>query len=236
MTPTAYADRERRILSLWERAVGRTRRDRDEALLADAGRPRALGERNRALLAIRAALFGRDWPLRSECPACGGACEFTIDGDALAESLSAAPPTGGGSIEWHGREVALRAPTADDLDGIAGEADIASAAQALLARCLPADVDPAALAEEEIDLLVDRIESLDPAASIDFALICPDCRHQWPAPVDVAGAVWTEVQRAAERSLTEVDALARAYGWSEEEVVSLSPVRRAAYLQLVAAS
>jgi len=235
VTPTAYADRERRILSLWERAVGRTRRDRDEALLADAGRPRALGERNRALLALRTALFGRDWPLMSECPACGGACEFTIDGIALAESLGAAPAAGGGGIEWNGRELALRAPTADDLDDIAGEADVASAAQALLARCLPGDVDPAALTQDEIDLLGDRIESLDPAASIRLALICPDCGHQWPAPVDVAGSLWTEVQRAAERSLTEVDALARAYGWSEDEVVNLSPVRRAAYLQLVAA-
>ena len=71
---------------------------------------------------------------------------------------------------------------------------------------------------------------------VSFALECPDCGHRWPAPVDVAEALWMEVQRAAERLLAEIDALARAYGWSEEEIVSLSPVRRAAYLQLVSAT
>ncbi len=40
-------------------------------------------------------------------------------------------------------------------------------------------------------------------------------------------------KRAAEQSLVEVDALARAYGWTEAEIMQLSPTRRAAYLQLV---
>mgnify|MGYP001788484044 CR=1 FL=1 len=40
---------------------------------------------------------------------------------------------------------------------------------------------------------------------------------------------------AAERVLLDVDALARCYGWTESEVLRLSPTRRAAYLQLAAA-
>jgi hypothetical protein len=235
VNPAAQADRERRILSLWESAVGRSRRNRDEALLAGSGRPQALGERNRALIGIRTALFGRDWPLRSDCPACGGGSEFSVDGIALADELNLMAALGdGGIVDLQGREIVLRAPTADDLYGVAGHDDVASAVRALLAHCIPADVDAAELTDEQVDRIGQRIESLDPAAMISFALECPDCAHQWPAPIDVAEALWTEVQRAAERLLTEIDALARAYGWSEEQVVSLSPIRRAAYLQLVA--
>jgi hypothetical protein len=236
VNPAAQADRETRILQLWEGAVGRSRRDRDEALLADSSRPRALGERNRALIAIRTALFGRDWPLRSECPVCGSGCEFVIDGGALAGELDLmAVPGRGGVVELQGREVVLRALTADDLYAVAGQDDVAGAIRALAARCLPADVGAGELTGEELDLLGRRIEALDPAAMISFALDCPDCGHRWTAPIDLAEALWMEVQRSAERLLTDIDALAKAYGWSEDAVVSLSPVRRAAYLQLVAA-
>lgn len=237
MDPPAHADRERRILSLWERAVGRPRWARDDALLGGAGAPAGLGERNRALLAIRNALFGRDWPLRSDCPACGTACEFEADSVDLVEALARQPPAqGSAELDWHGRSTAIRALTADDLRGIADHDDIAGAARALAARCLPADVDASQLSEEDVEELGGWIERLDPAAAISFALACPACGHQWPAPVDVADALWTEVQRAAELALTDVDALARAYGWTEEQVIGLSPVRRAAYLQLVGAA
>lgn len=238
MDPLAHADRERRILSLWERAVGRSRWTREDELLGGAGEPRGLGDRNRALLAIRNALFGRDWPLRSDCPACGTACEFEVDSVDLVDALAGQiePAQGSAELDWHGRSIPVRALTADDLRGVADHDDIAGAARALMARCLPPDLDPSQLSENDVDALEGWIESLDPAAAITFALACPACGHQWQALVDVANALWTEVQRAAELSLTDVDALARAYGWSEEQVISLPPVRRAAYLQLVAAS
>jgi len=40
----------------------------------------------------------------------------------------------------------------------------------------------------------------------------------------------------AEGKLLPADMLARAYGWTEQEVMHLSPTRRAAYLQLSGAS
>lgn len=236
MDRPAHVDREKRILSLWERAVGRSRWHRDDALLEDAGAPAALGDRNRALLAVRNALFGRDWPLRSECPGCGAECEFAVDGVALAEGLDSQPRADARArFDWHGRPIVLRAPTADDLRVIADHDDVAGAARALLSRCLPAGLDPAQLGEDDIVALEGWIEKLDPAAAVTFALTCPACGDEWRAPFDVAEALWTELQRAAELSLTDVDALARAYGWTEDEVMELSPVRRAAYLQLVAA-
>lgn len=90
----------------------------------------------------------------------------------------------------------------------------------------PADLRAAALA---------RLEALDPAASVSFALACPACGQAWDAPLDPGAALWRKVQAAAERLLQEIDLLARAYGWREADVLALSPLRRAAYLQLVQA-
>ena len=36
-------------------------------------------------------------------------------------------------------------------------------------------------------------------------------------------------------TILDIDALARAYGWTEQQVLSLPPLRRAAYLQIVSA-
>jgi hypothetical protein len=44
--------------------------------------------------------------------------------------------------------------------------------------------------------------------------------------------LWQKVQLAAERLLLDIDTLARAYGWTESDVLRLSPVRRAAYVQM----
>lgn len=89
---------------------------------------------------------------------------------------------------------------------------------------------------EAIDALGRIIEALDPAAAIAFDLACPTCGDRWSAPLDVAAALWAEIKRAAESLLLEIDTLARAYSWSEAAILRLSPLRRAAYLQLAEAS
>jgi hypothetical protein len=83
------------------------------------------------------------------------------------------------------------------------------------------------------DALSRRMESLEPGAAVSFDLTCPECGAQWNAPMDCADVVWSELQARAERLLLDVDALARAYGWSEPQVLALSATRRAAYLQLI---
>ena len=106
----------------------------------------------------------------------------------------------------------------------------------MLARCL-GEAPPAALDQDASDKIEAELERCDPGAVLSFAkLDCPDCGHAWQAVIDIAPALWAEVQAAAERTLLEVDALAREYGWSEAEVLALPHARRAAYLQLVGAS
>ena len=237
----AHADAEARTLAIWERAVGLDRWGRDDALAGalpgGPAAPEALGRRNAALLAIRSALFGADWPLRSRCPDCGAELEFVADARTLAQELGAMqpPPPAAAAIAWRGATVALRAPTADDLRAVSRHLERAAAVRALLARCAEG-LDPVELDGAALDELGRAVEALDPAAVVSFALACPDCGRRWSAAVDVAEAVWSELRLAAERTLTDVDALARAYGWTEAEVLRLPPARRAAYLQLVGAA
>lgn len=233
--------RESALLSLWEEALGRDRWQREDALLGGSpGAPRGLGARNLALLNLRNRMFDRTWPLQSDCPACGEPCAFEVDGVLLADELAqsirtasdeASPPA---AASPSGAE--LRAPTVDDLIAAADTGSAGDAARIIVARCLDAAPetatdDIAARADDELDAALDR---LDPAAVVSFALQCPACAHGWSAVIDIGEAVWAEVVRAAEALMVEVDALARAYGWSEREVLRLSPARRAAYIQLVA--
>jgi hypothetical protein len=231
MCSTASTHLDREVLDLWERGVGLDRWRRDDALLADHA-PRGLGARNAALLALRNSLFDRVWPLKSSCPACETDCAFEVDSVVLAECLRL-PGEPSMSFEWDGRSLTARAPTIDDLTAISRATDPAGAARALLARCIGGDLDLAAVDDAAIDELGQRLERLDPGALVSFQLDCPACRHEWPAVLDVGEALWLELQRSAERTLADVDTLARAYGWTEAEVMELSPTRRAAYLQLV---
>jgi hypothetical protein len=237
MHRSAPNGREMQVLDLWERAVGLDRWRRDDALLAVGhAAPRGLGARNAALLALRNALFDRAWPLQSRCPACAAECEFQIDSLALAEELNRFEAAESATFEWAGVAIVARPPNADDLRAISLQTDTGSAVRALLARCLSGELTLAEADDAAVEELGRRLERLDPGAAVGFALRCPACDHTWSAMVDVGDALWTELQRAAERSLVEIDALARAYGWTEDEVIRLSPTRRAAYLQLVGGS
>jgi hypothetical protein len=228
------ADREATVLDLWERAVGLDRWQRDEALLASGqAPPRGLGARNAALLGLRNGLFDGALALKSACPACTAECEFQVDGAVLAEELRGQTVEQAASFDWAGRPLTARPPTIDDLHAASRQADESSAVRALLARCLGCDFDQATVDDATIEEFGRRIERLDPGAVISFELRCPACAHDWSAILDIGEALWSELQRAAERTLTEIDALARAYGWTETEVMRLSPTRRAAYLQLV---
>src|SRR5262249_43308722 len=98
LMPFAAMQREQDILTLWDLAAGRPRRQRDDALFTAAGAPptASIGAGNAALLALRTRLFGATWRLRAACPVCRTDCEFAADSATLAAGLvpvaATAPP------------------------------------------------------------------------------------------------------------------------------------------------
>ena len=109
---------------------------------------------------------------------------------------------------------------------------------ALLALCVldtargQEQLDAEALPAETLEVVASRMAALDPQADVRLALDCPGCGHRWEPELDVAGHVLAEIDAHATRLLAEVHGLARAYGWSEGDILALSPRRRRRYLEL----
>jgi hypothetical protein len=232
------------LLTLWERGVSQPDVDRGDGLLQaldiDASVPRTLGDRTVRLLDLHARLFGPQADLLSHCPACGADAQFAVDCAELASQIAPADPVKSHHLAIDDFEITFRLPNSRDV-AAAVNPDEDAFVRRLLERCVLSStrhgerVEARVWPESIVDALSNRIEALDPGASISFALSCPACASAWRAPLDCGQLLWQKVQLAAERLLLDIDTLARAYGWTESDVLRLSPVRRAAYVQMTTA-
>jgi hypothetical protein len=228
----------RDFLQLWEQ--GSSMHPLDRALLAlglalpDAppGMPAdwPLGRRNRALVELRCACFGSRLQAWTACTRCAEKMEFELDGEALAQSANDAD-YGDGAVVVDGQT--FRLPTSRDVALAAQESDSDVAARRLAELCRIAGEDSAACQVTDLEEVGRQMSLADPMAEILIALACPACGNDNSSHLDIAGFLWTEIEARAKRLMLEVHALASAYGWTEETILSLSDLRRAAYLQLV---
>lgn len=229
------------LLSLWERGASRHALDRS-ALLATVARPEwpaaeiadlPLGAVNASLLRLRSATFGPHIAGHADCTQCGQRLAFTVDTRQML------PPAHGddGDDDPAPREtevagLRVRAPSLRDLAAVATQTNARQAARALLARCTLAgdlaQIDDAALRQVE-----DALDTLDPQADLVLALHCVACGHAGEAQLDAGALLWEEIEVRARVLLGEVHRLASAYGWSEAQILALSPARRASYLAMV---
>ena len=60
-----------------------------------------------------------------------------------------------------------------------------------------------------------------------------DCGHGWFTSLDMGWVLWAQISERARALLLDVHDLARGYGWSEPQILALSPWRRAAYRSLL---
>jgi hypothetical protein len=187
------------------------------------------------LLDLRAQLFGPQLASTTECPRCGEALEFTIDVEAIR--LPSAEMVTGAShrLEHQGWSLEFRLPNSLDLAWVAGQTDPDPTELAI--RCVIDLRDPGGVRKQRDDLPVelirlvaDEMAALDAQAEIVLNLSCPVCGHRWTSLLDIAEFLWREVSREAQQLLSEVHILARAYGWSESGILSLSGPRRRFYL------
>lgn len=236
------------LLTLWECGLGQPASLRDQTLLHSAAggaagnlaAPASVGATNAQLMALHTRLFGADLALFSHCPDCRTTVQFGADCAALAARLAPCADAGPQRFDTHGYLIDFRLPTGADVAAASDQADANAFAQALLSRCILAcchegqAIAAIDLPAPVLEALSERMELLDPGASVFFGLDCPECAAQWQAQLDIGDMLWQRIKAAAERLLLDIDALARAYGWSEREVLRLRPVRRAAYLQMVA--
>ena len=242
------------VLSAWESALPAGGQQRALALLGplggcDADRP--LGQRDARLLGLYRDLRGPVLEALATCPDCGTTLEVQLPIADLVDSygdlaVGYADPIAGrpdphGPAEQHKADlgsvlVTLRCPTSADLLAVASEAEAAAARAALVDRCVLAirrpDGSACPLDDDEVSRLGTVIEHIDPLVDVRVDIACAECSHAWSALLDVPEMVWAQVQGVARRLLSEIDALAQRYGWSEAEILNLSDQRRRTYLDL----
>ncbi|MGO1052697.1 hypothetical protein [Crossiella sp. CA198] len=227
---------EAEVLSLWEAGLGQppVRRSLALAVAGGADRPDELtvGQREGLLLSLHEKGFGGALPCQVACPACGEQLALTVD---VTELRADAPPQESATLLADGVEVEFRPVQCSDL--LAVSAETGDARLALLRRTVVGarrgtePVPVAALGEAVLEAIAGALPEVDPQADISLALDCSGCGHAWLAPFDVGGYLWAEIEACAHRLLFDIHALASAYGWTEAEVLSVSPARRRFYLE-----
>ena len=232
------------LLDAWERGLAQTPTARALTLLAacspeapDALARLSLGQRDARLLTLRELTFGPRLVSLTACPACGERMECELN----VADLRVAPETEPGEVftlTLDRDEVRFRLPNSLDQLALAECADVATARGLLLRRCLMpfADNDAgdtlARLPPRAWERIAELMERADPQADIRLDMSCAHCRHHWPEAFDIGAFFWAELDAWARRLLLEVHTLARAYGWSERDILNMSAARRQFYLSL----
>jgi hypothetical protein len=219
------------VLDAWE--AGEGRHPLEQALVVlGAAEPGAswdelvaldVAERERRLLEIHERTLGPRLDCAATCPACGEQLEFALDTRALD---AAAAPTG--ALEAGG--VRFRLPDSSDLALASACADPEEGRRVLAERCALDASGP--LQERAVAAMAERMGTVAGAADTVVALACPACGEGWSALLDLPSFLWAEVAAAARRLMAEVDALARAYGWTEDAVLALPARRRRDYVEM----
>jgi hypothetical protein len=180
-----------------------------------------IDERNRALYRIAANLFGERISLIATCGDCAAETELTFSTrDALAVPATANRIALAEGAAW------CRLPDSRDLAAALAAPD---REKALLAAVIEPDTDdPAVLAEAE-----DALAAQAGLADVGLVHRCDRCGTEDEAAFDVLNYLWRRIVAEARRRLREVHIIARAYGWSSETVLALSPLRRAAHIAMI---
>lgn len=198
-------------------------------------------ERDIMLFGLYEQTFGNMLKGFAECPACRERLEFEISTKDILKKQERMSDCNEYVLDMNdkGIELTYRLPTSLDLAAIVDCEDVQSGRTRLAKRCiLEAKKDSLRVSEnglsaEVFNRLARQMEEKDPGADVIINLLCPGCGHQWQMILDILAFLWTEISIHARRLLGEVNILASVYNWCEKDILSMSPVRRQYYLDMV---
>jgi hypothetical protein len=234
------------ILDLWERGAGLHAIDQALLVLShvlpehtfDYLTTLPLGQRDALLFQVQRRTFGDRLDAYTECPECRERLEFSLSCDLLS-SYAMPSEVSTKTVTIQGGDFTLRCLNSRDAAAAASSEDVEAAKKILLSLCAA----PAAGSMQDNDSLPEATEaaiaaelaSMDPRAETLLDLVCPACGHAWQGIFEITTFLWTEIRVRARRLLQEVDALARAYGWPEGDILAMSEARRGLYVQMAIA-
>lgn len=238
MGPTAAA-----MIAAWEVGAASAPIDRAPSLLrslaaipSDVSVERlTVGQCDARLFALRRALFGDALEAVSTCPVCDAEVEMVLALEQL-QPEPIAEPSPAITVSDSGYTVRCRIPLNDDLRALARRGEHARI-EDLLERCAIQARDAAgaviatdALPPQTAHAVVDALAANDPGAHVPIAIRCP-CGAEWVDELDIRAITWADLTDWVSATLTEVHQLARAYGWSEADILAMSATRRRWYLE-----
>jgi hypothetical protein len=230
------------MLNVWEQGLNQSPLHRALILLvaaypdmqADALTELSIGQRDKRLLELRERLFGSRLVNTTICPECSERIEWQNEVADIIVSSSEAE-LNEYDLDIDNYHIRFRLPNSIDISVAMTLTDIDKAQDELLTHCI-LSVEHAgqnssinSLPKHIVEAIGTRIEVLDPQAEININLQCPECSHQWDVLFDITSFLWTELNDWAERTLQLIHKLARGYGWTEKEILNLSPIRRQLY-------
>ncbi|MCE9574933.1 MAG: hypothetical protein K8W52_17420 [Deltaproteobacteria bacterium] len=183
-------------------------------------------DRDQVLAAVYRAELGDRVASTVTCPACAAQFDLDFRLSALCAAIRPEPEvaTAGAAGRYFladGTE--LRVPTGHDELAAAMSPD---PEHTLAARCrLSGDADDATIAAV--------LERIAPLVSTELDAVCPECGHAHLVRFDVQPFLLARLLAERDQRLTEVHRLARGYGWSLSEILSLPRSRRRAYVELI---
>jgi hypothetical protein len=234
------------MLDLWEMGLARSPNEWALLLLArscpdlqiESLASLCIGRRDALLLSLRDQIFGPNMACIAVCQSCGERLELDFSSrDIMMPEVS--DLSGPFSLSVGGFEVDFRLPDSLDLLALAGLREVASARQILIERCLlnaskeGQKIPVYQLPPEVGNAISEQMSQLDPQADLRLEMNCLSCKQSWLEIFDIVSFLWKETSAWAQRMLMDVSKLARFYGWSESDILSMSRWRRQIYLDMV---
>ncbi len=239
--------------------------ERDTALLANyvlgpegnplttsQARELSIGDRETLLLWLRRSMLGRTIQCVLQCPACIEKMDLKLNVDDLLVTRDREPQLHYEDVvEVEGKRllVSFHIPTGADLEeAVRIACSVPERAAALTQRCIeevisntddpatpPVPTRPEDWPQSLYSEISARIEKLDPQAELKLDLACPACGHHFEDFIDAGGFLLQELIARQRLRYQEVHQLAKAYHWSEADILRMSPRKRQLYLELLAA-
>jgi hypothetical protein len=238
MVPTAAI-----LLRAWECGAAEAPLDRAPSLLHSLGAMAesvqtgelTVGQCDARLFELRRVLFGETLEVVATCPACQTEVELTVALGQLQPPVREGPVSPV-TVHADGYALLCRIPQNEDLQALAHQYQEVTLRD-LLERCVlevnspsePAALPPG-LSEAAVATIIEALADSDPGACTALRVCCP-CGSEWSDELDIRTVLWNDLTEWVGRTLAEVHHLARVYGWSEAEILTMSGWRRRWYLE-----
>lgn len=199
----------------------------------------SIGERDSCILKLREIAFGPWLVGQADCPACGEDLETKFEIKDIQVNRRESDRKLIDKFCFDGYELKFRLPNSLDLLSLSESVSLEKSRYILLSRCTLSasyqenEITMDKLPSEVLDAVVMKMEEIDPQADVQLNLICPECTHRWHIAFDIVSFFWKEIDQWAKHLLLDVHMLARAYGWSEAEILKMNPWRRQFYLEMI---